>query len=37
MAGPLDGLRVIEVAGRGPGPFGAMVLADLGAGAVAQA
>jgi len=29
--GPLSGLRVIELQGRGPGPFGAMVLADLGA------
>jgi len=30
-AGPLAGLRVIEIAGLGPGPFCAMVLADLGA------
>ncbi|MGH9016759.1 MAG: CoA transferase, partial [Acidimicrobiales bacterium] len=30
-AGPLAGLRVIEMAGLGPGPFGAMVLADHGA------
>jgi alpha-methylacyl-CoA racemase len=29
--GPLSGVRVIEVAGIGPGPFCAMVLADLGA------
>ena len=29
--GPLAGLRVVEVAGIGPGPFCAMVLADLGA------
>jgi alpha-methylacyl-CoA racemase len=29
--GPLTGLRVIEIAGLGPGPFCAMVLADLGA------
>jgi alpha-methylacyl-CoA racemase len=29
--GPLQGVRVIEFAGIGPGPFGAMVLADLGA------
>ncbi len=29
--GPLAGLRVIEVAGIGPGPFCAMLLADLGA------
>jgi alpha-methylacyl-CoA racemase len=32
--GPLDGLRVVEMAGLGPGPFGAMVLADLGADVV---
>jgi alpha-methylacyl-CoA racemase len=30
-AGPLAGLRVIELAGLGPGPFCAMVFADLGA------
>jgi alpha-methylacyl-CoA racemase len=29
--GPLQGLRVIELAGIGPGPFCAMLLADLGA------
>ena len=29
--GPLSGLRVVEVAGIGPGPFAAMLLADLGA------
>ena len=29
--GPLQGLQVVEVAGIGPGPFCAMVLADLGA------
>ena len=29
--GPLAGLRVVELQGRGPGPFGAMLLADLGA------
>ncbi len=29
--GPLTGIRVIEVAGLGPGPFCGMVLADLGA------
>jgi len=29
--GPLQGVRVAEFAGIGPGPFGAMVLADLGA------
>ena len=31
MAGPLTGVRVIELAGIGPGPFAAMLLADLGA------
>ena len=29
--GPLAGLRVVEFAGIGPGPFAAMLLADLGA------
>jgi alpha-methylacyl-CoA racemase len=29
--GPLEGVKVIEIAGIGPGPFCAMVLADLGA------
>ncbi|WP_299954793.1 CaiB/BaiF CoA-transferase family protein [uncultured Modestobacter sp.] len=29
--GPLHGLRVVELAGIGPGPFAAMLLADLGA------
>ena len=29
--GPLDGLKVIELAGIGPGPMGAMLLADMGA------
>lgn len=31
MAGPLSGLRVIELAGLGPGPFASMMLADMGA------
>jgi len=31
MAGPLAGIRVLEVEGLGPGPFAAMMLADLGA------
>jgi alpha-methylacyl-CoA racemase len=31
MGGPLQGVRVVEIAGLGPAPFGAMVLADLGA------
>ena len=35
MAGPLAGLKVVELQGRGPGPFGAMVLADLGAEVIA--
>ena len=29
--GPLHGLKVIELAGIGPGPMAAMLLADLGA------
>jgi alpha-methylacyl-CoA racemase len=29
--GPLKGVRIVEVAGIGPGPFAAMLLADLGA------
>ena len=29
--GPLQGVKVVEFAGIGPGPFGAMVLSDLGA------
>ena len=29
--GPLQGIRVVEVAGIGPGPFCAMMLADMGA------
>jgi alpha-methylacyl-CoA racemase len=31
MTGPLKGLKIIEIAGIGPGPFGAMMLADHGA------
>ena len=31
MAGPLDGLRVVEMVGLGPGPFCGMLLADMGA------
>ena len=31
MGGPLEGLRVVELAGIGPGPHACMVLADLGA------
>ena len=29
--GPLEGLRIIELQGIGPGPFCAMMLADMGA------
>ncbi|WP_306316604.1 MULTISPECIES: CaiB/BaiF CoA-transferase family protein [unclassified Streptomyces] len=32
--GPLAGVRVVELAGIGPGPFAAMLLADLGADVV---
>ena len=31
MPGPLEGYRIIEIAGIGPGPFAAMLLADMGA------
>ncbi|MEY2457287.1 MAG: alpha-methylacyl-CoA racemase [Acidimicrobiaceae bacterium] len=31
MSGPLSGLKVVEVAGIGPGPFAALMLADMGA------
>jgi alpha-methylacyl-CoA racemase len=34
MAGPLEGLRVVELAGIGPGPHAAMILGDLGADVV---
>ena len=29
--GPLKGIRIIEIAGIGPGPFCAMLLSDMGA------
>jgi len=29
--GPLNGIRILEIAGIGPGPFAAMMLADMGA------
>ncbi len=32
--GPLQGVRIIELAGLGPAPFGCMMLADLGADVV---
>ncbi len=31
VRGPLDGLKVVELAGIGPGPYACMLLADLGA------
>ena len=31
MPGPLDGLKVVQIASLAPAPFGCMVLADLGA------
>jgi alpha-methylacyl-CoA racemase len=31
VSGPLTGYRIIEIAGIGPGPFAAMMLADMGA------
>ncbi len=31
MSGPLSGVRAVELGGVGPGPFAAMVLADMGA------
>ena len=31
MAGVLDGITIIEMAGIGPGPFAGMMLADHGA------
>ena len=34
MSGPLTGLRVVELAGIGPGPHAAMILGDLGADVV---
>jgi alpha-methylacyl-CoA racemase len=32
--GPLNGLTIIEIAGIGPGPFAAMLLADMGANVI---
>ena len=34
MSGPLTGVRVVELAGIGPGPFAGMMLADMGADVV---
>jgi alpha-methylacyl-CoA racemase len=33
-SGPLHGVRIVEIASLGPGPFAAMMLADLGAGVI---
>jgi alpha-methylacyl-CoA racemase len=32
--GPLEGVKVVEIAGIGPGPFAAMLLSDLGANVI---
>ena len=29
--GPLKGIKIVEIAGIGPGPFAGMMLADMGA------
>ncbi len=34
QGGPLFGVRILEIAGIGPGPFCGMLLADLGADVV---
>ena len=34
MAGPLSGVRVVEIGSIGPGPFTAMMLADMGANVI---
>jgi alpha-methylacyl-CoA racemase len=34
LSGPLDGIRIVELAAIGPAPFGVMLLADLGADVV---
>ncbi len=34
MAGPLSGVKILEVQGIGPGPFGTMMLSDMGADVV---
>jgi alpha-methylacyl-CoA racemase len=31
MSGPLSGVKIVEIAGIGPGPFGALMLSDMGA------
>ena len=36
-SGPLRGVRVIEFAGIGPGPFASMLLSDMGADVVSIA
>ena len=35
MSGPLAGVRVVELVGQGPGPYGAALLGDLGADVIA--
>ncbi|CAN5418926.1 hypothetical protein BH10ACT3_BH10ACT3_24020 [soil metagenome] len=30
-SGPLDGVRIVELSGIGPGPFAGMLMADMGA------
>ena len=32
--GPLEGVKILEIAGIGPGPFAAMMLSDMGADVV---
>ena len=34
MSGPLEGVRIVELAGIGPAPFAGMMLADAGADVV---
>src|SRR3954451_15002005 len=34
MTGPLTGFKIVEIAGIGPAPFAAMMLADMGADVV---
>ena len=34
MSGPLDGVRIVEIAGLGAAPYGCMMLADMGADVV---
>ena len=34
MAGPLEGVRIVELRGLGPAPFAGMLLSDMGADVV---